>query len=500
VVGWVREADDVANHFGDYNIFAGVFNNQQHIGAVQFNLSDIPVGSPILYADLTLTGLVDNYLGADGNWSVQMLYDWMDIEWAMRDFYALARADNGVIVLNSPITGTELETAKANTFSIPPEGLGLLEARTFTGKVSFRIIGPTEGADNLFAWDSGFGERSFGRAPLLRIVTGGPAPLSPPTPTPHYVIVTPLPTDGAAVLALAAERLTATAVAPPVSAEGTPSPTATATPLPPNWVTPIIVTNTPTPESQATAIWQAQVATAQAIVIGTATATPPNVWTATPTPLPSPTPQIVPFDSLTPTATATPTPGAIPDILRGKILFYSDRLGAQTSLMVMDPDGGNVFVWTGGGDEWIYQQAVKNEDVSPGGERKVIVSDRQITSLQLWTIDLATNFHQQITNLSDVAYDPAWSPIDDRVVFVSPYLGNDEIFVINADGTGLTQLTFNQWEWDKHPSWSPDGSQIIFWSNRETQRMQIWAMNADGSNVRNLSNNEFNDWDPVWVK
>jgi hypothetical protein len=502
-VGWAQANDDVVNHFGDYNIFAGTFEGNDHVGALQFDLSSIPPGSPILFADLTLTGLVDEYLGNDENglWIAQMLHSWMDDGWTLRNYYWLARDDSASITLELPVASTDLARTKSNTFNIPPEGLAQLEARLFTGRVSFRVLGPAEGNDNLFGWDSGFGERSLGLAPILRIVTGGPAPEAlPPTPTPNYVIVTPIPTDGAALLALAAERLTATAQAPTLT--GTPRPTPTATPMPPDWVTPVIVTNTPTPENEATAVWWSQVATAQAIVLGTPHATPPNVWTATPTPLPPPataTPMVMLYDSLTPTPTATATPGAIPPILRGKILFYSDRIGDK-ALMVMNPDGTNVNVWTGGSDDWIYAQAVKNESIAPGAGQRVIVSDQQINSLQLWTVDMATGTNHQLTHMEGIAYDPVWSPAGNPIAFVSPQTGNDEIYVINGDGSVLTQLTTNEWEWDKHPTWSPDGSQIVFWSNRDTKRKQIWIMNADGSNLRNLSNNQFNDWDPVWVK
>lgn len=501
-VGWAQANDEVINHFGDYNIFAGVFNGQQHIGAIQFDLSAIPPGSPILYADLTLTGLVDEYLDQNGQWSAQMLNDWMDGAWTQSNYYWLARADSGSVMLNQPVANTELAAAKANTFSIPPEGLSMLESRLFSRKVSFRLLGPADGSDNLFGWDSGFGERSLGRAPVLRIVTGGPAVEAPPTPTPNFVVVTPLPTDGAALLALAAERLTATAVATNNGVTGTPPATTTPTPFPPNWVTPAIVTNTPMPENEATAVWWSQVATAQAIVLGTPLPTPPNVWTATPTPLPppsTPTPMVMLYDSLTPTPTSTATPGAIPELLHGKILFFSDRIG-DPALMVMNPDGSNVNVWTGGADKWIYTQAVGPESFAPGGGQQVVVSQEQINSLQLWTVDFASGTRTQITHLNNIAYDPAWSPAGNTIAFVSPEPGNDEIYIVNADGSNLAQLTFNEWEWDKHPSWSPDGSQLVFMSNRDSQRQQIWIMNADGSNPRNLSNNTFNDWDPVWVK
>ena len=208
---------------------------------------------------------------------------------------------------------------------------------------------------------------------------------------------------------------------------------------------------------------------------------------------------IVFFEGLTPTATPTHTPVALPDILSNKILFFSDRFSSD-SLMVMNPDGSNVAVWTGGADDWIYQRAQQNRDVSPDGRFRVIVSSEQIINSQLWVVDLSNGSRRQLTNFKQIAYDPVWSPVDNRIAFVSPESGNDEIYVINIDGTGLTQLTHNEWEWDKYPAWSPDGQQIVFWSNRDTRRKQIWVMNADGSNARNLSNNEFNDWEPVWVR
>ncbi|HRA66447.1 MAG TPA: hypothetical protein PL187_10525, partial [Caldilinea sp.] len=84
--------------------------------------------------------------------------------------------------------------------------------------------------------------------------------------------------------------------------------------------------------------------------------------------------------------------------------------------------------------------------------------------------------------------------------FASTDTGGDEIYRVNSDGSVAQRLTFNTWEWDKHPSWSPDGARIVFYSNRDTGRRQLWIMNQDGSGQLNLSSNEYNDWDPVWVR
>jgi Tol biopolymer transport system component len=166
----------------------------------------------------------------------------------------------------------------------------------------------------------------------------------------------------------------------------------------------------------------------------------------------------------------------------------------------------------GGRGDWIYQQVKRGEDTSADGRFRVVVSANQIDSFPDHVLPYYHLFVTpllepgpprqltQLTELSDMSYDPVWSPTEYLIAFVSSSPGNDEIYTIRPDGTELKRLTHNTWEWDKHPSWSPDGRQIVFWSNRETQRKQIWVMNADGSGQRNLSNNEFNDWDPVWVK
>jgi Tol biopolymer transport system component/regulator of sirC expression with transglutaminase-like and TPR domain len=90
-------------------------------------------------------------------------------------------------------------------------------------------------------------------------------------------------------------------------------------------------------------------------------------------------------------------------------------------------------------------------------------------------------------------------PPQGKIAFVSRRDGNEEIYVMKADGSDQTRLTdhpFGDWR----PAWSPDGRKIVFTSIREDDiANQIYVMAADGSNVVKLSNNLGDDRDPAWA-
>ena len=98
---------------------------------------------------------------------------------------------------------------------------------------------------------------------------------------------------------------------------------------------------------------------------------------------------------------------------------------------------------------------------------------------------------------------PKWSPDGNNIAFVSNRDGQSQIFVMNSDGTNEIPLTVNDAQ-NYQPSWSPDGTKIVFLSNRDDPNRaiddyfpaEIYIMNSDGSNQIRLTNNDFHDYEP----
>ena len=119
-----------------------------------------------------------------------------------------------------------------------------------------------------------------------------------------------------------------------------------------------------------------------------------------------------------------------------------------------------------------------------------------IYSLNLDTqaVELLFSSPQQITTLR-------LNHAGDKFVFSQPVGGedntNEEIFTLDIDGQNLQRLTDNSY-WDLYPAWSPDGGHIAFLSLRESD-LDIYLMNADGSNTTRLFDSGTHDADIDWM-
>ena len=91
---------------------------------------------------------------------------------------------------------------------------------------------------------------------------------------------------------------------------------------------------------------------------------------------------------------------------------------------------------------------------------------------------------------------PAWSRDGRTIVFVSWRDGNGEVYAMNADGSEPRNLTQHP-ATDVRPAWSPDGRRIVFVSRRDGNS-EVYVMNADGSGKRNLTRDRASDDYPTW--
>ena len=146
-------------------------------------------------------------------------------------------------------------------------------------------------------------------------------------------------------------------------------------------------------------------------------------------------------------------------------------------------DVRGVFAWAFGG----------SAPVLPS--RLAFLSDRDGDS-EIYLINADGTGLVQLTHNSVGDLAAVWSPDSSRLVFGSDRDGDWEVFLMNADGTGIVQLTHNSGQ-DSSPAWSPDGRRLAFVSDSDGDS-EIYLINADGTGLLQLTHDSDGDWDPAW--
>ncbi len=137
-----------------------------------------------------------------------------------------------------------------------------------------------------------------------------------------------------------------------------------------------------------------------------------------------------------------------------------------------------------------------------GGVGQIAFASDRTGIPQIYLMNVDGTGMTQVTNLQDGACQPSWSPDGTRMVFTSPCRSNRErypgssLWIVNADGSGLTPLpTAPGGDFD--PAWSPDGKRVAFASLRDG-RPQLYVMDLETGEARNLSDNLAREGQPTW--
>jgi Tol biopolymer transport system component len=122
----------------------------------------------------------------------------------------------------------------------------------------------------------------------------------------------------------------------------------------------------------------------------------------------------------------------------------------------------------------------------------------------IYSMDLITKAVELIYSSDNSLHRVHENPVGTKLIFQEDFGGNtfhdSEICLINPDGTGYQRITSNLWL-DAYPSWSPDGTKILFlsWLDYPDNTLDIFVMNSNGTNPLELYDSGFHDADPHWV-
>jgi dipeptidyl aminopeptidase/acylaminoacyl peptidase len=122
---------------------------------------------------------------------------------------------------------------------------------------------------------------------------------------------------------------------------------------------------------------------------------------------------------------------------------------------------------------------------SPDGTKIVFHNSPDGVSSDIYVANADGTGLRQLTDARDIDASPIWSPDGTQIVFESWRDGDPNIYLMDADGSHLIRLTDDP-EVDQWPVWSPDGSQIAFQSNRDGN-VNIYVMSSNGTNLKQLT-------------
>lgn len=171
-------------------------------------------------------------------------------------------------------------------------------------------------------------------------------------------------------------------------------------------------------------------------------------------------------------------------------LTFDKLQGRNQDIYAINADG------TGETRLTTHPAADRNPAWSPDGTKIAFESYRD-GNRELYVMNADGTRIVRLTNDPAEDLDPSWAPDSRRIVFASSRSGSYDLYMMSLSGTPQ-QLTDDDFA-DIGPTWSPDGTRIAFHSNRTLTSNEIFVMNVDGSGVTQVTKNEQPDENPDWA-
>jgi Tol biopolymer transport system component/serine/threonine protein kinase len=230
----------------------------------------------------------------------------------------------------------------------------------------------------------------------------------------------------------------------------------------------------------------------------TVTTQPPTA-THTNAPIVSPTAQFTTTAASTPIPQATLTGGGI-----GQIAFASERTGLP-QIFLVNLDGTNLVQLTN------QSSGACQPSWSPDGARLAFTSPCRLhgdfvngaySDSSLFVINADGTGMKQLTSVAGADFDPDWSPDGKQIAFTSIRDGNRQIYTLDIDSMAVTRLTKPDVNIENsQPTWSPDGQEIAYQVKR-FGTYQVWVMSSTGQDNLQLARSGQSLWDylPTWSR